>query len=113
MWPFDYFKRDAKKFPLSAESVRFSYSEQEVLQDITLNVKEGATVVDSIGLTAQVSESQGITDLVTSSLQWLVAILIVVAIVLGIALLLALLIIVLILLKRRKKQFGQIWNLIS
>jgi hypothetical protein len=54
-------------------------------QAFTLNVKEGATVVDSLGLTAQVSESQDITSMITSSLQWLVAILIVVAIVLGIA----------------------------
>jgi len=48
MWPFDFFKRDAKKYPLAAESVRFSYSEQEVLQDITLNVKEG-TITAIIG----------------------------------------------------------------
>jgi ABC-2 type transport system ATP-binding protein len=48
MWPFDFFKRDDKQFPLSTESVRFSYSEQEVLQDITLNVKEG-TITAIIG----------------------------------------------------------------
>jgi ABC-2 type transport system ATP-binding protein len=47
MWPFDYFKR-GDKFPLSAESVRFSYSEQEVLQDVTLHVKEG-TITAIIG----------------------------------------------------------------
>jgi ABC-2 type transport system ATP-binding protein len=47
MWPFDYFKR-GEKFPLSAESVRFSYADQEVLRDITLNVKEG-TITAIIG----------------------------------------------------------------
>jgi len=47
MWPFDYFKR-GDKIPLSAESVRFSYSEQEVLKDVTLHVKEG-TITAIIG----------------------------------------------------------------
>jgi ABC-2 type transport system ATP-binding protein len=44
----DFFKRGNKNFPLSAESVRFSYSEQEVLKDVTLNVKEG-TITAIIG----------------------------------------------------------------
>lgn len=56
-------------------------------QTFTVNVKEGATVVNSIGLTAQVSGGVGIitAEDITTGLQWLVAILIVVAIVLGIA----------------------------
>ncbi len=56
-------------------------------QTFTVNVKDGATVVDSIGLTAQVSANDGptVTSYITTALQWLVAALIVVAIVLGIA----------------------------
>lgn len=45
---FDFFKRGDRKFPLSTESVRFSYSDREVLQDVTLNVKEG-TITAIIG----------------------------------------------------------------
>lgn len=38
----DFLRGVRNKFPLSAESVRFAYSEQEVLRDVTLNIKEGA-----------------------------------------------------------------------
>ncbi len=55
------------------------------VQTFTVNIKEGATIADSVGLTAQISEAKGITDVITTSLQWLVAILIIVAVVLGIA----------------------------
>lgn len=55
-------------------------------QSFTVNVKEGATVVDSTTLTAQIAEeSASTTSMITMGLQYLVAILVVLAVVLGIA----------------------------
>lgn len=44
---FDWLIKEGK-FPISAESVRFAYDQQEVLKDVTLNIKEG-TITAIIG----------------------------------------------------------------
>jgi ABC-2 type transport system ATP-binding protein len=39
---WDFIRNVKKSIPLSAESVKFAYNNKEILQDITLNVKENA-----------------------------------------------------------------------